>query len=95
MGLTTKEPISPTDALFLIGESREHPMHVGSLQLFAPPEDAGPHLVRESNQAMLECTDVQPTFRKHPAFFGGRSSNCPRFNSLPRRRSTSGDCSSG
>lgn len=65
------EPISPTDALFLIGESREHPMHVGSLQLFQPPEDAGPHFVRESYQAMLECTDVQPTFRKHPAFFGG------------------------
>ncbi len=65
------EPISPTDALFLIGESREHPMHVGSLQLFEPPEDAGPHFVRESYQAMLECTDVQPTFRKHPAFFGG------------------------
>ncbi|MCV7378014.1 diacylglycerol O-acyltransferase [Mycobacterium alsense] len=65
------EPISPTDALFLIGESREHPMHVGSLQLFEPPEDAGPHFVRDSYQAMLECTDVQPTFRKHPAFFGG------------------------
>ncbi|OBH99513.1 wax ester/triacylglycerol synthase family O-acyltransferase [Mycobacterium sp. E2733] len=65
------EPISPTDALFLIGESREHPMHVGSLQLFEPPEDAGPHFVREAYQAMLECTDVQPLFRKHPAFFGG------------------------
>ncbi|OBI87641.1 wax ester/triacylglycerol synthase family O-acyltransferase [Mycobacterium sp. 1245805.9] len=65
------EPISPTDALFLIGESREHPMHAGALQLFVPPEDAGPHFVRESYQAMLECTDVQPTFRKHPAFFGG------------------------
>ncbi|UXA07167.1 wax ester/triacylglycerol synthase family O-acyltransferase [Mycobacterium sp. SMC-2] len=65
------EPISPTDALFLIGESREHPMHVGSLQLFEPPEDAGPHFVRDAFQAMLERTDVQPLFRKHPAFFGG------------------------
>ena len=65
------KPISPTDALFLIGESREHPMHVGSLQLFKPPEDAGPHFVRESYQAMLQCTEVQPNFRKHPAFFGG------------------------
>jgi WS/DGAT/MGAT family acyltransferase len=65
------KPISPTDALFLIGESREHPMHVGSLQLFEPPADAGPHFVRESYQAMLECTHVQPTFSKHPAFFGG------------------------
>jgi WS/DGAT/MGAT family acyltransferase len=65
------EPISPLDSLFLIGESREHPMHVGSLQLFKPPEDAGPHFVRDSYQAMLERTDVQPTFRKRPAFFGG------------------------
>ena len=59
------------DAMFLLGESREHPMHVGSLQLFKPPEDAGPHFVRESYQAMLERTQIQPTFRKHPAFFGG------------------------
>lgn len=65
------KPISPTDALFLIGESREHAMHVGSLQLFEPPPDAGPHFVRDSYQAMLQCTDVQPNFSKHPAFFGG------------------------
>lgn len=65
------KPISPTDALFLIGESREHPMHVGSLQLFRPPADADPHFVRDAYHAMLECRDVQPTFRKHPAFFGG------------------------
>jgi WS/DGAT/MGAT family acyltransferase len=70
MGSTMK-PISPTDALFLIGESREHPMHVGSLQLFKPPDDAGPHFVRDAYQAMLQCTEVQPTFCKHPAFFGG------------------------
>jgi hypothetical protein len=44
------KPISPTDALFLIGESREHPMHVGSLQLFEPPADAGPHFVHEAYQ---------------------------------------------
>jgi WS/DGAT/MGAT family acyltransferase len=65
------EPISPTDALFLIGESREHPMHVGSLQLFVPPDGAGPEFVRESYHAMLSCTDVQPMYRKRPAFFGG------------------------
>jgi WS/DGAT/MGAT family acyltransferase len=65
------EPISPTDALFLIGESREHPMHVGALQLFRPPEDAGPEYLREAYEGMLGSTDVQPTFRKHPAFFAG------------------------
>jgi diacylglycerol O-acyltransferase len=60
----------PTDSMFLVGESREHPMHVGALQLFQPPEDAGPDFVRESYEAMLAETDVQPLFRQHPAFFG-------------------------
>ncbi|EID09593.1 hypothetical protein MXEN_20070 [Mycobacterium xenopi RIVM700367] len=67
--------ISPTDSMFLLGESREHPMHVGSLQLFQPPAHAGAEFVREAYEAMLGCTDVQPTFRKHPAFFGPGS--CP------------------
>ena len=31
-----------TDSMFLLAESREHPMHVGGLQLFTPPKDAGP-----------------------------------------------------
>ena len=63
--------ISPTDSMFLLAESREHPMHVGSLQLFEPPADAGPDYLRDSYDAMLQSTEVQPTFRKHPAFFGG------------------------
>jgi diacylglycerol O-acyltransferase / wax synthase len=65
------ELISPLDNIFLLGESREHPMHVGGLQLFVPPDGAGPEFVRDTYEAMLECTDVQPTFRKHPAFLGG------------------------
>ncbi len=60
----------PTDSMFLVGESREHPMHVGALQLYQPPEDSGPDFVRESYEAMLAQTDVQPLFRQHPAFFG-------------------------
>lgn len=64
--------ISPTDALFLVGESREHPMHVGGLQLFEPPADAGPDFVADLYQAIAKCDDFQPTFRKHPAtIFGG------------------------
>ena len=46
-------------------------MHVGALQLFKPPDGAGPEFVREAYDAMLECADVQPMFRKHPAFLGG------------------------
>jgi diacylglycerol O-acyltransferase / wax synthase len=33
-------PMSPADAVFLIAESREHPMHVGSLLLLQPPDGA-------------------------------------------------------
>ncbi len=64
------ELMPPADSMFLLGESRERPMHVGALQLYQPPEDAGPDFVRESYEAMLAQTDVQPLFRKHPAFFG-------------------------
>ncbi|AOW91752.1 diacylglycerol O-acyltransferase [Rhodococcus sp. WMMA185] len=31
-------PMSPVDSMFLIAESRDHPMHVGSLEIFQPPE---------------------------------------------------------
>ena len=62
--------IAPADSMFLLGESREHPMHVGSLQLFQPPDGVDEEFVTEAYESMLGCTDVQPTFRKHPAFFG-------------------------
>ncbi|MGB8406914.1 MAG: wax ester/triacylglycerol synthase family O-acyltransferase [Mycobacterium sp.] len=61
------EIISPTDAMFLLGESREHPMHVGGLQLFTPPEGAGPEFVQEIYRDMLSHTHFNPTFRKRPA----------------------------
>ena len=35
-------PIDPTSAAFLLAENRSQPMHVGGLQLFEPPADAGP-----------------------------------------------------
>lgn len=66
------ELISPTDSLFLLAESREHPMHVGGLQLFEPPAEAGPDFIRDLYQSMLANDDVQPTFLKRPAeLFGG------------------------
>jgi len=66
--------MSPTDSMFLIGESREHPFHVGGLQLFEPPAGAGIEFIRSAYETMLKHDDVQPTFRKHPAFFGGLTS---------------------
>src|ERR1700743_1857943 len=66
------ELMSPLDSVFLTIESREHPMHVGGLQLFEPPDGAGPEFAREIRDALVANNDFQPTFRKHPAWtFGG------------------------
>lgn len=65
----------PTDAIFLLGESREHPMHVGGLQLFELPEGAGRGFVRDLYDRLVAQQDFQPTFRKHPAAFVGGIAN--------------------
>ncbi|MGY4098211.1 WS/DGAT/MGAT family O-acyltransferase [Nocardia sp. R16R-3T] len=65
------ELISPIDAVFLLAESREHPMHVGSLQLFEAPEDAGPDFVRLTHEKLLADNEFHPTFRKRPATWLG------------------------
>jgi diacylglycerol O-acyltransferase len=67
--------ISPTDSLFLIGESREHPMHVAGLQLFEPPAGSGPEFIQELHAAIVENDDFQPTFRKHPSRLLGGIAN--------------------
>ena len=54
-----------------MAESREHPMHVGGLSLFEPPEGAGPEFVREFTDAMVANDEFQPTFRKRPATIMG------------------------
>src|SRR3954447_8082657 len=58
--------MSPVDSMFLIPESREQPMHVGSLQLFELPEGADRGLIRETYESMLTMTDVAPLFRRRP-----------------------------
>jgi diacylglycerol O-acyltransferase / wax synthase len=67
--------MSPTDSVFLLTESREHPMHVGGLQLFAPPEGAGPDFAREAYETLVANPDFQPTFRKRPAWVLGGVAN--------------------
>jgi WS/DGAT/MGAT family acyltransferase len=57
----------PTDSMFLLAESREHPMHVGGLQLYELPEDAGPDYVRDLIEAFSATDNISPTFRKRPA----------------------------
>jgi diacylglycerol O-acyltransferase len=56
-----------TDAMFLIPERREQPMHVGSLQLFKLPDGAGPDWVPKLYQSMLEATEIRALFRRRPA----------------------------
>ena len=56
----------PQDSMFIIPESREQPMHVGSLQVFRLPEGAGPDFVSELYQQALAVDDVAPLFRKRP-----------------------------
>lgn len=67
--------MSPTDSMFLLGESREHPMHVAGLQLFKPPEGSGPDFIRDMYETIVKNDDFQPTFRKHPGRLLGGISN--------------------
>ena len=61
------ELISPTDLIFLLGESREHAMHVGGLALYKIPDGAGPEFVREVYQEVGEIivADVNKERIKH------------------------------
>jgi diacylglycerol O-acyltransferase len=47
-------------------ESREHPMHVGSLQLFEPPEGADALDVRALFDVAVAQDQVSPLFQKRP-----------------------------
>jgi WS/DGAT/MGAT family acyltransferase len=69
------ELMSPTDSIFLLTETREHPMHVGGLQLFRPPDGAGPEFAREVYDVLVANRDFQPTFRKRPAWVVGGLAN--------------------
>ncbi|MDN5745633.1 MAG: wax ester/triacylglycerol synthase family O-acyltransferase [Nocardioidaceae bacterium] len=58
--------IDPTSAAFLLAENRNMPMHVGALQLFEKPRDAGPGFVREMFESMRDTEQIAPLFLKHP-----------------------------
>jgi len=58
--------IDPASAAFLLTENRSMPMHVGGLQLFEKPADAGPDYVREMYEQMRDVSDIAPLFLRHP-----------------------------
>lgn len=59
-------PIDPTGVAFLMAENRSMPMHVAGLQLFEPPEGAGPDYAREMYECMRDVEAIAPLFAKHP-----------------------------
>ncbi|MGI8677727.1 MAG: WS/DGAT/MGAT family O-acyltransferase [Jatrophihabitans sp.] len=59
-------PMSPTSSMFLLAESREHPMHVGSLQLYKPPPGSDALDVRARFEQAIAQDEVAPLFLKRP-----------------------------
>ncbi|MGW5152683.1 WS/DGAT/MGAT family O-acyltransferase [Rhodococcus koreensis] len=57
-------PMAPTDSLFLLGESPGHPMHVGGLALFTPPEGASAADMRALFETALTDHRVAPLLRR-------------------------------
>jgi WS/DGAT/MGAT family acyltransferase len=55
-----------TDAMFLMAERREQPMHVGGLELFQLPPEADGDWVRRLYEEMVHATDVSTLFRRRP-----------------------------
>lgn len=54
--------IGPLDVAWLFVESDSTPMHVGALQIFAPPAGASPAFVTEQAQKMLQHHSCAPPF---------------------------------
>ena len=61
-------PLMPiTESMFLLAETREHPMHVGGLQLFVPPDGEAEDFGEFVYETFCKQTDVARLFRKRPA----------------------------
>ncbi|MCE5288129.1 MAG: wax ester/triacylglycerol synthase family O-acyltransferase [Nocardiaceae bacterium] len=58
--------MSLADSPFLLIESREHPMHVGSVMILRKPEGAGPGYLGGLHRHLLSYDKLRPMFRKHP-----------------------------
>jgi diacylglycerol O-acyltransferase len=59
-------PMDPTAQGFMIAESRNTPMHVGGLQLFELPDDAGPDWARTFFEESLNVERIAPLYLKRP-----------------------------
>jgi diacylglycerol O-acyltransferase / wax synthase len=59
-------PLDPTALGFLLAENRRMPMHVGGLQLYKLPPDAGRNYVRDLFENLRSPKEIAPFFLKHP-----------------------------
>lgn len=60
-------PLMPlTDSTYLIVETREHPMHVGGLQLFELPEGTGCDYLSGIYHRLVASPEVNPLFARKP-----------------------------
>lgn len=57
--------LSAADQAFLWLESRQQPMHVGGLQLFNLPEDAGPNFISELMESLYDQSVPVAPFNQH------------------------------
>ncbi|MCR8694334.1 WS/DGAT/MGAT family O-acyltransferase [Rhodococcus aetherivorans] len=62
-----RPPMSPTDSMFLLGESRDHPMHVGGLILLRPREGTTAADLGALFTAAAADGEVAPLWRKRAA----------------------------
>jgi diacylglycerol O-acyltransferase len=61
-------PMMPvTDSMFLFVETREHPMHVGGLQLFKTPPGADESYLSDLRKQVLDEDNLRSVFRRRPA----------------------------
>ena len=60
-----------TDALFLLAERREQPIHVGGLHLYKPPPDAEPDVVGDFYRQVLQHREIIPRLRRRPTRIAG------------------------
>ncbi|RZL81098.1 MAG: wax ester/triacylglycerol synthase family O-acyltransferase [Rhodococcus sp. (in: high G+C Gram-positive bacteria)] len=56
--------MSPTEAMFVLFETPSHPMHVGALELFEPPREAGPGHARAMFEALMSHEAASDVFRR-------------------------------
>ncbi|MFZ2504519.1 MAG: wax ester/triacylglycerol synthase family O-acyltransferase [Nocardioides sp.] len=59
-------PLDPTSLGFLLAENRRMPMHVGGLQLYRKPPDAGRNYLSDLYDDLMASDDLAPLFLKHP-----------------------------